>query len=66
MSETERRILEAANRLAAAFSENRVDDYFACFHPEATFVSYTTEGRLESTAEWRELWETLEREEDGA
>lgn len=64
MSETERRVSEAADRLVGAFGEGRVDDYFACFHPEATFVFYTTDRRLESAAEWRELWDALVREED--
>lgn len=64
MSETERRVIEAADRLVGAFGEGRVDDYFACFHPEATFVFYTTDRRLESAAEWRELWDVLVREED--
>jgi ketosteroid isomerase-like protein len=41
-----------------------VDDYFACFHPEATFIFYTTDRRLESTAEWRLLWNRLVREDD--
>jgi hypothetical protein len=63
MSETERQVLEAADRLVAAFGEGRVDDYFACFQPEATFVFYTTDHRLESAAEWRALWDVLEREE---
>lgn len=40
-----------------------MDDYFACFHPEATFVFYATDHRLESAAAWRELWEFLEQEE---
>lgn len=64
MSGTERRVIEAADRLVAAFGEGRVDDYFACFHPGATFVFYTADHRLESAAEWRALWETLVREED--
>jgi ketosteroid isomerase-like protein len=59
-----RQVLEAADRLVAAFGEGRVDDYFACFHPEATFVFYTADRRLESTAEWRELWDSLVRKED--
>jgi ketosteroid isomerase-like protein len=62
-SETTRQVLEAADRLVSAFGEGRVDDYFACFHPRATFVFYTAERRLESTAEWRELWDWLVREE---
>ena len=56
-------MLEAADRLVAAFGEGRVDDYFACFHPQATFVFYTADRRLESTAEWRELWDSLVRDE---
>ena len=61
--DVERQILEAADRLVEAFSGGRVDEYFACFHPRATFVFYTTDRRLESTAEWRELWDSLERDE---
>src|SRR5829696_2707411 len=47
MSETEaaRQVLEAADRLVAAFGEGRVDDYFACFHPEAPSFSLPTIGR---------------------
>ena len=37
-SEVTRQVLEAADRLVAAFGEGRVDDYFACFHPQATFI----------------------------
>jgi ketosteroid isomerase-like protein len=64
LPDTERQVLQAADRLVAAFGEGRVDDYFACFHHEATFVFYTTNHRLESTAAWRELWQSLEREKD--
>ncbi len=62
-TEVTRQVLDAADRLVSAFGEGRVDDYFACFHPQATFVFYTAERRLESTAEWRELWDSLVREE---
>lgn len=61
--EVERQVLEAADRLVGAFGCGRVEEYFACFHPRATFVFYTTDRRLESTAEWRELWDSLERDE---
>lgn len=66
MSETgtARQVLEAADRLVTAFGEGRVDDYFAYFHPEATFIFYTTDRRLESTAEWRLMWDRLVREDD--
>ncbi|AHY45630.1 SnoaL-like domain [Rubrobacter radiotolerans] len=56
-------VLASADRLVRAFGEGRVEDYFACFHPEATFVFYTSYRRLESRAEWRELWDELAREE---
>ena len=46
-SQSARQVLEAADRLVAAFGEGRVDDYFACFHPEATFIFYTAEGRVQ-------------------
>ena len=61
---TTRQVLEAADRLVTAFGEGRVDDYFACFHPEATFIFYTTDRRLESTAEWRLMWDRLVCEDD--
>jgi ketosteroid isomerase-like protein len=66
MSETgtARQVLEAADGLVTAFGEGRVDDYFAYFHPEATFIFYTTDRRLESTAEWRLMWNRLVREDD--
>ena len=60
----EREVLEAADRLVGAFDDGRVEEYFASFHPEATFVFYTSQRRLESTAEWYELWDALERDED--
>lgn len=62
--EVERQVLDAADRLVGAFGGGRVEDYFACFHPQATFVFYTTDRRLESTAEWRGVWDRLERDED--
>lgn len=62
-SQAHRQVLEAADGLISAFGEGRVEDYFAYFHPQASFVFYTVEHRLESTAQWRELWDTLVREE---
>src|SRR5918999_2181463 len=61
---TARQVLEAADRLVAAFGEGRVDDYFVCFHHEATFIFYTTDRRLESTMEWRLLLDRLAREDN--
>lgn len=46
----------AVATLVAAFGEGRLDDYFACFAPDATFVFYTTPTRLMSADEYRALW----------
>ncbi len=47
---------QAAATLVGAFGEGRLDDYFACFAPDATFVFYTTPARLNSVDEYRTLW----------
>lgn len=62
-SKNAQQVLEAAQRLVTAFGEGQLDEYFACFHSEATFIFYTADSRLESTAQWRELWDRLERED---
>ncbi len=49
-------VAAAADSLVAAFGEGRLADYFACFAPDATFVFHTTDRRLDSVAEYRELW----------
>jgi ketosteroid isomerase-like protein len=53
-------IAAAADRLVAAFGEGRVEDYFACFAPDATFVFHTTPERLGSRADYRRLWHEWE------
>jgi uncharacterized protein (TIGR02246 family) len=62
MSETEVRAAAAA--LVAAFAEGRVEDYFASFAPEATFVFHTTPERLESREAYRELWRRWQAQDD--
>ncbi|MEV6192934.1 nuclear transport factor 2 family protein [Streptomyces sp. NPDC051920] len=54
---TVQEIRAAADALVAAFAEGRLDDYFGVFAPDATFVFHTTPQRLESTAEYRALWQ---------
>ena len=54
----------AVAQLVAAFGEGRLDDYFGCFAPDATFVFYTTPVRLMSVDEYRQLWARW-AEEDG-
>jgi ketosteroid isomerase-like protein len=53
----------AADALVAAFAEGRVEDYFACFAPDATFVFHTTPERLESREAYRQLWRRWEAED---
>ena len=47
---------QAVAALVAAFGEGRLDDYFGCFAPDATFVFYTTPVRAMSVDEYRALW----------
>jgi ketosteroid isomerase-like protein len=54
----------AAERLVSAFAEGRVEDYFACFAADATFVFYTSPERLESRDAYRRLWRAWEQEDD--
>jgi ketosteroid isomerase-like protein len=56
-------VAAAAQRLVAAFGAGRVEDYFACFAPDATFVFHTTPERLESRAAYRRLWDAWERDD---
>lgn len=54
----------AADTLVSAFAEGRLDDYFAAFAPEATFVFHSTPVRLTSTSEYRALWQTWVDQDD--
>jgi ketosteroid isomerase-like protein len=54
---TVQEVRAAADALVAAFAEGRLDDYFGAFAPDATFVFHTTPQRLDSTAEYRALWQ---------
>ncbi|MFG2940441.1 nuclear transport factor 2 family protein [Streptomyces sp. NPDC048282] len=51
----ERQVLRAADDLVAAFAEERLDDYFSAFVPDATFVFHTTDRRIESVADYRRV-----------
>lgn len=52
----EAEVRQAVVALVAAFAEGRLEDYFGCFAPDATFVFYTTPERLMSVDEYRTLW----------
>jgi ketosteroid isomerase-like protein len=60
---SEREVHDAAAALVAAFGSGAVDDYFARFAPEATFVFHAEPARLECTAAYRQLWARWERED---
>ena len=60
--EDELAVLDAAARIVDDFGHHRRDAYFAGFDPDATFLFYTAEERLESRAEYEELWSLWEAE----
>lgn len=65
-AETERDVAEvrrAGERIVKAYGDHETERYFACFHPDATFVFYTSPKRIESTARFREEWDRWERED---
>ena len=49
-------VRKTVDRIVAAFGAERLDEYFSCFAPDATFVFYTTPERLGSPEEYRALW----------
>lgn len=57
MDAREREVRGTVERLVAAFGEGRLDDYFGCFSPDATFVFHTTPERLGSVDAYRRLWD---------
>lgn len=57
-------VRKAADALVSAFGEGRLDDYFAAFAPEATFIFHATPERLTSTADYRALWNRWVAEDD--
>jgi len=53
----------AANALIAAFGAHRTEEYFQAFHPDASFVFYSSPERFETRAAYRAEWERWERED---
>jgi len=62
-SEVIAEVTATADAIIAAYAANRIDDYFQAFHPEATFVFYSSPERLNSRAEFREEWDREIRED---
>ncbi|WP_458315912.1 nuclear transport factor 2 family protein [Mycolicibacterium brisbanense] len=55
-------VLAAADALIAAFGHHDVERYFAAFRPDASFVFHTHPERLDSVADYRDLWRSWERD----
>ncbi|KJL34166.1 nuclear transport factor 2 family protein [Microbacterium azadirachtae] len=49
-------VLEAADRLIAAFAATDTDAYFACFHEDATFLFHTEPEILPDRAAYERIW----------
>jgi uncharacterized protein (TIGR02246 family) len=64
MGNDEAEVRGAAQRLVAAFGSGRLDDYFACFTDDASFVFHNTPERLESVHAYRRLWDRWMQEDD--
>jgi len=56
-------VRQATAALVAALGEGRLDDYFGCFAPDATFVFHTTPERPSSVDEYRALWDRWVKED---
>ncbi len=56
-------VVRAAERIVEAYGAHDTERYFASFHPDATFLFYTSPRRLGSVAEFRAEWERWERED---
>jgi ketosteroid isomerase-like protein len=56
-------LLAAADALIESFGSHDTAAYFDAFAPEASFVFYTTAGRLETREAYERLWHQWERED---
>jgi ketosteroid isomerase-like protein len=59
----ENEVAQAAANLVAAFGRHDTEAYFRCFDPQATFVFYTSDTVLTSTAQYQELFASWERDD---
>jgi ketosteroid isomerase-like protein len=55
-------VRQAADALVAAFGRGDLDEYFACFSADATFLFHSTDALLPSTADYRWEWARWEDE----
>jgi uncharacterized protein (TIGR02246 family) len=57
-------VQQAAGALVDAFANARVEEYFACFAADATFIFHPEPERLQSRDAYRTLWAQWERDDD--
>ena len=57
MTGRESEVLDAADRLVAAFGTFERDEYFSCFGEDATFTFYNYPDRLTSRADYERVWD---------
>jgi hypothetical protein len=63
MTTIEQEVLEAAAKIVSDFGSHDKDAYFSNFGEDATFVFYTHPVRLESRADYEQLWNSWESED---
>jgi SnoaL-like domain len=56
-------VLAAADAIIDDFGHHRTAEYFAGFAADSTFVFHTAGHRLESRAEYEQLWSSWERDD---
>ena len=61
MTDMESAVLTAADALVEAFSRHDRDAYFAAFAPEASFLFYNLDRRLDSRAAYEAEWALWEK-----
>ena len=54
--------MEAAAEVVAAFGSHDTEKYFRCFSPEASFLFYSSNRRLNSRQEYEEEWKSWEKD----
>ena len=59
---TENEVMEAAAEVVAAFGSHDTEKYFRCFSPEASFLFYSSNRRLNSRQEYEEEWKSWEKD----
>ena len=63
MTDTED-VLAAAADVVQAFGSGDLENYFAAFADDATFIFHTTDRVLTSVAQYRSEWEAWQRDDD--